>query len=100
MFDEIQRFVEETQLIECQVTILTPFPGTRLLKRLEDEGRLLYERFWDRCTLFDLVFKPKQMTPERLVEGHMELMKELYAPEKTQHRRRHYIDIVKALLPN
>ena len=42
------------------MTILTPFPGTPLLRQLRAEGRLLYERFWDKCTLFDLVFQPKQ----------------------------------------
>ena len=39
-----------------QITVLTPFPGTRLYDRLLAEGRLLYPGAWDRCTLFDVNF--------------------------------------------
>ena len=39
IFDEIRQFVEETKLLEVQVTILTPFPGTRLYRRLEGQPR-------------------------------------------------------------
>ena len=38
--------------------ILTPFPGTRLYQQLLEEDRLLHPGQWDRCTLFDLNFRP------------------------------------------
>lgn len=100
VFESIRAFIEKSELLECQVTLLTPFPGTRLYERLEREGRFLYDRFWDRCTLFDLVFKPKNMTPEELEEGHTWLMGEIYAEQATLRRRRHYVDIMKELLPD
>ncbi len=51
IFDDIRAFVERARLLEVQITILTPFPGTRLYQRLFSEGRLLYPGSWDRCTL-------------------------------------------------
>ena len=100
VFEDIRAFVEKSELLECQVTVLTPFPGTRLLTRLQREERLLFDRFWNRCTLFDVVFRPSHMTPEQLEAGHRWLMEELYTDEVTHRRRRHYVDIVKALIPD
>jgi radical SAM superfamily enzyme YgiQ (UPF0313 family) len=97
IFEGLRDFIERSELLEAQVTILTPFPGTHLLRRLEQEGRLLYERFWDRCTLFDLVFEPKQMTPDELVEGHTWLMSQIYNQEQYTRRKRHYVNIMKNL---
>jgi radical SAM superfamily enzyme YgiQ (UPF0313 family) len=99
VFEALRDFVEDSGLLEAQVTVLTPFPGTRLLERLRQEGRLLYDRFWDRCTLFDVVFKPKLMTPEELEEGHLWLMGEIYNQEQYTRRKRMYVDIMKRVLP-
>lgn len=98
VFEEMRDFIEKSELLETQVTILTPFPGTRLLEQLRRENRLLSERFWDKCTLFDLTFKPKKMTPEQLEEGHLALMKEIYNEEQFRKRKRHYVDLMKAVL--
>ena len=47
---------------------LTPFPGTPLYRRLEREGRLLYERWWldDRYGYNDLPFQPTNMAPDEV----------------------------------
>jgi radical SAM superfamily enzyme YgiQ (UPF0313 family) len=97
VFEALRDFIEKSELLEAQVTILTPFPGTHLLRRLEGEHRLLYERFWDKCTLFDLVFEPKQMTPDELIEGHTWLMSQIYTREQYTRRKRHYVNIMKNL---
>jgi radical SAM superfamily enzyme YgiQ (UPF0313 family) len=99
VFESLRDFVSDSGLLEAQVTVLTPFPGTRLLERLRSEGRLLYERFWDRCTLFDVVFHPKLMTPEELEKGHLWLMGEIYNQEQYTKRKRMYVDIMKRVLP-
>lgn len=99
VFESLRDFIEESELLEAQVTILTPFPGTRLLDRLEAEGRLLYDKIWDRCTLFDLVFEPKLMSPEELEEGHLWLTSQIYTQEQYDRRKRHYVDLMKTLLP-
>lgn len=99
IFESIRDFIEESELIETQVTILTPFPGTRLYHRLRHEGRMLYDRPWDKCTLFDLVFEPKNMTPDELVEGHLWLMSEIYNEKQFTRRKRLYVNLMKQLLP-
>jgi radical SAM superfamily enzyme YgiQ (UPF0313 family) len=71
-----------------QVTFLTAFPGTPLYRRLKAEGRILRDRAWDLCTLFDVNFHPRQMTPAALQAGFMGLVKRLYNEDETKARRR------------
>jgi radical SAM superfamily enzyme YgiQ (UPF0313 family) len=97
IFTEIRDFVRESGLLEVQITALTPFPGTRLYERLKTEGRLLQERFWDRCTLFDVNYRPKHMTVDELESGLRWLFQELYSDEMVRERRRRYVDLVKTL---
>ena len=78
IFDEVYDFVERTGLYEVQITVLTPFPGTPLYARLESEGRILEEGAWDRCTMFDVNFVPRGMSPERLQWGTVDLARRLY----------------------
>lgn len=87
-FAEVAAFVKESELYEVQVTILTPFPGTPLHDRLKHEGRLLDPGNWDRCTLFDLNFRPDRMTGDELTRGFKRLVVDLYSEECTQARRR------------
>jgi radical SAM superfamily enzyme YgiQ (UPF0313 family) len=86
VFAEILAFVRTSGLAEVQYTVLTPFPGTPLYARLRREGRLLRERFWDRCTLFDVNFVPRRMTVEELETGLRWLFRETYAREATEAR--------------
>jgi len=97
IFQQIRDFVLESGLIEVQVTVLTPFPGTRLYERLKSEGRLLWERYWDRCTLFDVNHLPLQMTVDELEAGLRWLFQELYSENATNRRKRRYIELVKGL---
>ncbi len=63
--EEYRRRLESLQasgLSEVQITILTPFPGTGLYRRLLSEERLLRPVFWESCTLFDVTYRPKQMS--------------------------------------
>ena len=97
IFKEIRDFIEKSKLLEAQVTVLTPYPGTPLYHRLKNEGRLLKEQFWDRCTMFDLNFRPKNMTPEDLEKGLLWIFGEIYNEKEFLKRKRHYMDIVKKL---
>jgi radical SAM superfamily enzyme YgiQ (UPF0313 family) len=87
IFEEVFEFVREIELYEVQVTILTPFPGTPLYGRLLGEGRILEPEAWDRCTLFDVNFRPTDMSPEELSEGFRQLVVRLYGEEFTRWRR-------------
>jgi radical SAM superfamily enzyme YgiQ (UPF0313 family) len=90
IFDQVYEFVRETGLYEVQITILTPFPGTRLYQRLEKEGRLLYPRRWERCTLFDVNYIPAGMSPEELSAGFKRLIGTLYADDFVHGRRNQF----------
>ena len=88
--DQVFEFVRDSGLYEVQITILTPFPGTPLYDRLAQEGRILEPEAWDRCTLFDLNYRPQNMTPDELVEGFKQLGVKLYCEEFTQWRRNRF----------
>jgi len=79
-----------------QFTVLTPFPGTPLYARLKREGRLLTERFWDRCTLFDVNYRPARMTVEELESGLRWLFREAYSAGETERRKRAFARHVRA----
>jgi len=93
-FENVFRFVELSGLYDVQITYLTPFPGTPLWTRLSEEGRLLNENATERCTLFDINFRPTDMSVEQLKTGFHQLTRRLYAPEfvdrRTRSFRRHF----------
>jgi radical SAM superfamily enzyme YgiQ (UPF0313 family) len=90
VFDEVLDFVRESGLYEVQVTFLTAFPGTPLYHRLHKEGRLVREHAWELCTLFDINFRPKNMTIDQLQSGFLSLVKQLYSAGETAQRRRRF----------
>lgn len=96
VFDEVLRFVRESGLYEVQVTFLTAFPGTPLYGRLKREGRILRDGAWELCTLFDINFRPKNMTVEQLQRGFLNLVKELYSAGETAERRGRFKRMLKS----
>ena len=99
IFPVIRDFVRESGLAEVQLTVLTPFPGTPLYGRLRREGRLLHERFWNRCTLFDVNYRPALMTVEELEAGLRWLFAELYSRDETSRRKRSYVQASRFVRP-
>ena len=87
VFDQVLNFVRESELYEVQVTFLTAFPNTPLYKRLKGEGRILKDRAWELCTLFDINFEPLGMSRDELQSGFLQLVKTLYSDEETRSRR-------------
>jgi radical SAM superfamily enzyme YgiQ (UPF0313 family) len=54
-----------------QATVLTPLPGTRVFRHLEQEGRLLYNDFpqdWAKYDMTEVVHRPAGMEPSILRE--------------------------------
>jgi radical SAM superfamily enzyme YgiQ (UPF0313 family) len=87
VFDDVLKFVRDSHLYEVQITFMTAFPGTPLYARLQQEGRILRDRAWELCTLFDINFQPKNLTLAELQSGFLGLVKQLYSAEETQTRR-------------
>jgi len=87
VFDDVLHFVRDSGLYEVQVTFMTAFPGTPLYARLKAERRILRARAWELCTLFDINFRPKNMSVQQLQSGFLKLVKQLYSAEETHERR-------------
>jgi radical SAM superfamily enzyme YgiQ (UPF0313 family) len=67
--------------IDCvQLRILTPYPGTQLHARLLKEDRLFVSDWWLRGHPIDtLLFQPKNMSPEELLDGFVRLNREVFS---------------------
>jgi radical SAM superfamily enzyme YgiQ (UPF0313 family) len=87
IFDRVYEFAVKAELFDVQITMLTPFPGTPLYRRLKREGRLLHHEEWERCTLFDVNYEPKRMSVEELRAGFRSLTARLYSEELTNWRK-------------
>ena len=92
IFDKVLEFVMETEMFDVQITVQTPFPGTPLYQRLKSAGRLLRDDAWEMCTLFDVNFRPQQMSSEELRRGFRDLGVRIYSHELTEKRRANFDD--------
>ncbi len=73
-------FVLSSDLADVQLTLQTPFPGTALRARLERERRILPDRDWSACTLFDLAYRPDPLSVEELERGFRQIVKMVHSP--------------------
>jgi radical SAM superfamily enzyme YgiQ (UPF0313 family) len=89
-FDQIWAFVQESKPYDVQITVQTAFPGTPLYERLKHEGRILRDEAWELCTLFDVNFRPANMSSSELEAGLRSLGSRIYSEEFTQDRRSHF----------
>jgi radical SAM superfamily enzyme YgiQ (UPF0313 family) len=78
-------FIMEVGLDLAEFTILTPFPHTRTFEDLEREKRILtYD--WDAYTADQVVFRPRQMSPERLQELYAYAWESFYRDEPQNYK--------------
>jgi radical SAM superfamily enzyme YgiQ (UPF0313 family) len=61
-----------------QISMLTPFPGTALYRKLKRENRLLHED-WSRYDITHVVFKPNRMEPAELDRLYKRLVTGVYS---------------------
>ncbi|MBS3802545.1 MAG: B12-binding domain-containing radical SAM protein [Candidatus Thermoplasmatota archaeon] len=85
VFDVTFSMLKKLKIDVADFTIVTPFPGTPLFKKLQKENRLLTTK-WDEYTMFNPVFQPKHMTPEQLQRGVFSLYKQFYSPKEVIQR--------------
>jgi radical SAM superfamily enzyme YgiQ (UPF0313 family) len=78
VFERLVEFVNKTHMDGAHIFIRTPFPGTRLYRKWEREGRI-FDRDWSHYDLGHVVFYPARMSPERLQEGYYWAYRELYS---------------------
>lgn len=78
IFKRTADFIFDSEIDGSQLSILTPLPGTRLYHRLKEENRLLYTDYpkdWIHYDISDIVFRPKNMTPDELINGILDIYK-------------------------
>lgn len=78
VFDEGAEYLSGARFDLPQVSIYTPFPGTPLFDRLDAEGRIL-SRDWSLYNGQNVVFRPRQMTPDELAQGTDRVRKAAYS---------------------
>jgi len=61
IFGKTLKFIRKTNIEIPQLTVLTPFPGSALRKKMEKDKRVLHNQ-WDLYDGTSVVFKPKWMT--------------------------------------
>jgi radical SAM superfamily enzyme YgiQ (UPF0313 family) len=93
VFQELLDFVNDVGLFDVQITVMSAFPGTPLYERLKREGRLIDERAWSRCTLFDVNYRPTHMTVDELRAGIRWLVPQLYGADAQDARRRRFFEL-------
>jgi radical SAM superfamily enzyme YgiQ (UPF0313 family) len=89
IFGETLDFLEATGVQNATFNILTPYPGTRLFQRLEAEGRIL-TRDWNHYNGREaVVFQPRQMSRETLLEGYRYANRRFYSLDSIRKRLSH-----------
>ncbi len=87
VFEQTLEFIMRCRMDVVQLRILTPFPGTRLYERLLSEGRLFVRDWWLRGYPPDtLLFQPKGMTPDELINGYARLNRQAYSLDAMMKR--------------
>lgn len=75
-FERTADFGYKNKIGVMNFNILTPYPGTELYQSLKNENRLLSKRWWLTDNWDDVLFEPKLMSKEELLDGCNMLHKE------------------------
>lgn len=80
-FEETVDFAIAQRFYIAAFNHLTPFPGTPLYSRLQQEGRLQYEAWWldERYRYNDVPFTTKQLQPEEITRLCVQSRKRFYS---------------------
>lgn len=89
-FEATEQFIVNSNLSEVQITLLTAFPGTDLYEQLKKENRLLADNYWDKCTLFDVNFIPKNFAVNELESRFEQLMQKVYSNDLVAERKKKF----------
>jgi len=94
--DNIRRLVDflmEIKLDLAEFTILTPFPQTRAFDDMHRAGRILSYN-WNDYSADKVVFRPKNMTPEKLQELYFYAWDTFYGDEPQTYKMSKLLQMV------
>ena len=78
-------FLMKNKIGNAYFWILTPLPGTELYDQMDREGRIL-TKDWSRYNLSDVVFRPRNFTPEELYDGYWKAFQEFFSLKNIARR--------------
>ncbi|HVS95882.1 MAG TPA: radical SAM protein [Puia sp.] len=84
VFDRTVEWAVRNSLTTCTFHILTPYPGTRLFKEMEAQGRILH-RNWDLYDTRQVVYKTVGLTAAELKEGYDAAYRSFYSWSNIWH---------------
>ncbi|MGO9121919.1 MAG: B12-binding domain-containing radical SAM protein [Desulfomonilaceae bacterium] len=80
IFDRQIKFIQNSGVVKAMIGLLNAPPGSRLYRRLKEEGRLLGDGSGDNCD-GSMNFIPK-MDPKVLREGYDAVLNYIYSPKE------------------
>lgn len=86
IFEDTIAFLEEAGVQNSTFNILTPYPGTPLFKRLDAEGRILTYNWSKYNARTDVVYAPKKMSSQELLDGFKLANKTFYSVSSISKR--------------
>jgi radical SAM superfamily enzyme YgiQ (UPF0313 family) len=98
VFDRTLEFVTRAEIEIPYFSVLTPYPGTRLYHRLQQEDRILH-RDWSRYDTSQVVIRPRQMSPDQLQEGYLRAFHNAYTKDCMVARLQHTTALRQVFLP-
>jgi radical SAM superfamily enzyme YgiQ (UPF0313 family) len=91
-FDELIRFIDEAKLLMPLINLLTPFPGTKLFQRFEEEGRILHKD-WSKYDTKNIVFNHPRLSSDELSREFRRIIRHVYSFESMYKKLKYYWDI-------
>jgi radical SAM superfamily enzyme YgiQ (UPF0313 family) len=81
VFERTLDFAMQQRFFVAAFNALQPFPGTPLYRRLEQEGRLVYDRWWlePGYRFGTVAYRPRTMEPEALYVTLMEMRRRFFS---------------------
>lgn len=79
-FDELYQFICDTCIFGTNVTVSTPFPGTKLFEQLDKS--LILNRDWSQYDGFTLLYDIPEMDSNLFQERYVQLIKRINSKER------------------
>jgi radical SAM superfamily enzyme YgiQ (UPF0313 family) len=85
-FAETLKWLIKNKVESMTSHILTPYPGTKLYDKLLEENRIIDFNL-SHYNTSNVVFQPKNMTPEELRSGYLDMYRKFYATRSIIKRK-------------